>query len=160
LIIMTLCLVTRLAEAYTPMHAATVPDTGTVFAYNGGALMTHGALVPVLWGPNVNPEVVAHIEDYLPTIMADGPAIHALAEYQIEAGSAKPPVQLTLSRTYGSVIRDDDIRTEITAARLSGILPRSSSIGTLGYIVFFPPGLKILEPDYQLESCTDWCGYH
>ncbi len=167
-------------EAYTPIKKY-CPSCESIDAqnspapfliYRGGPIVSSPKIINVLWGPNVNPEVINQMPQFLKDLVTSE-WILGLTEYNtagrpapttnqlIDFGKFMGQFEITPFNTNTS-ITDNDIQNELTAQLNAGTLPHPQydNQGFLEsiYIIEFPPNITISA--FGEQSCVDFCAYH
>jgi hypothetical protein len=146
--------------------------------YYGGHVVSHAEVVPVMWGPNVNNDVVSGAEKFYTTLLSS-PYMDWLGEYdtaglngvadgkpgsnqRIHRGKAQPVVMYTPKNT-NTTLADMDIQNELLAAIASGALPKphvdaDGAVDTI-YVFSFPPSI-IVKDFTGTDACAVSCAYH
>jgi hypothetical protein len=151
-----------LADPVTPAADATVPQV----EYLGGPLLQSVQVYAVYWGEHVRDDTVRAIPDYYRAVLGDGPFMQMLSEYDITS-----PSQIIGHGAFAGEIVDADAPippsgTTLTDLQIRAELSRLIDLGQLPaqnqhnlFMIYFPPGVNIINPNGQL-SCTDYCAYH
>jgi hypothetical protein len=134
--------------------------------YLGGPILQSVNVYAVYWGGNVSADTVRAIPDYYRTVLADGPFMQMLSEYDTTS-----PAQTIGHGTFAGEIVDADAPippagTALTDQRIRAELSRLIDLGRLPaqnernlFMIYFPPGLNITDPNGQ-RLCVDLCAYH
>lgn len=161
----------------TPEYAAKlksqgiVPPPAEVMNYYGGSVFESVKVVNVIWGPNVNPTIVAAVpglsaalvqSTYLDQMSTNYStkgvkAIngHKSTKQTISRGSYLGQVQIT-PKNQGTSLTDEDVQKELKYQIKKGNLP-ARDLQTL-YMIYFPANVSINLDG--LQSCVDFGAYH
>jgi hypothetical protein len=144
------------SEAATPDPNA----TPVRLTYYGGPIIPNVKVYAVYWGSTV--AFQSHLNDFY-TQIPNSSYMDMLTEYntptqQIGHGSFGGATVITPSHT-GTRLQDADIQAELSAQMDAGHIPPSDGVNNL-YMIHFPPGVAIVAPDGQSESCVQFCAYH
>jgi hypothetical protein len=141
-----------------------------VMGYLGGPVLAPTVtVVPVFWGPNVDPATVSKIGDFYAALM-HGTMVHALNEFSLPPaqfstptfggpGTVTTPVTIAPRNTQ-TTLTNDDIGTELGKQLNARNLPYSADAL---YMVHLPPGITVRYSNGSggyATSCVDFCGYH
>jgi hypothetical protein len=162
----------------TPAYAAKLKSEGIAppqgaehMNYYGGSVFTAVKVVNVIWGPNVNPAIVAAVpglgaalpqSTYLDQASTNYSTVGAVAinghkstDQTIGRGSYLGQFQIK-PKNKNTSLTDDDVQKELLHQIKKGKVP-ARDLQTL-YMIYFPSSVSINLDG--LQSCVDFGAYH